>query len=273
MFIRFLGLFGALLATTSVAQVGGGTSAGPGSGAPGTVQSGTAGTSPSTSSPTPGTPGTPGAATGAGIPGGPGPGNTTTVPNIPGASQTGQTVGRDSGGNLGNSGTSPNPVGISSGPSSRPNGTRLTVRAAPNGPTPNFNPEAVTTHGLDRAAQDIRAMPADELRDLVSALNACTLNGHPIPRTGACAKANAQYQVRYARGRQIDRTLREFDRVVRFQNMFAQSGPRDTEYEDNINEKLRSAAKVSLAEAALVGQPTRDADAPENSRDASMPTR
>jgi hypothetical protein len=259
-----------MFATTAFTQVGGGSNAGPASGAPGAAPSGTAGTSPSSSSPGVGTLGAPGPASGAGIPSGPGPGSTTVVPNIPSMPQSGATVGRDSGGNIN---ASPNSIGTSSGPSrSNTNGARLNARTS-SPATPYFNPEAVTTRGLESAARDIRAMPADELRDLVRALNACTSDGHPLPRTGECAKANWHYQATYAKGRQIDRTLREFDRVIRFQNMFTRMGPRDTEYEDRINQTLLSTASASLADATVREGTSGNAGAPSVTRDVSMPTR
>lgn len=115
-------------------------------------------------------------------------------------------------------------------------------------------------------------MSVDELRALVALLDMCTKNDHPAERTGGCGAANRRYKVNYTKGRQIDRTLAELDRVVRFQNMFKQAGPRHTEYENRINSRLRLAAKTSLAAAKAVSdRQARGVAQPDLTRDASMP--
>jgi hypothetical protein len=272
-----IALLGSVFATSALAQIGGspggGSKAGGASGAPGSVSPGTAGVSPSTSTPQPGMPGTPGPASGAGVPGGSGPASTVVVPNIPALPQAQPTVQRDSGGATG----VPAPTGTASGGSRPPaaSGSRsASHQSGPSASHPSFNPEAVTDRGLEVAGNDIAAMSIDELRALMALLDACTVNNHPAERKGKCGAENRLYQAKYAkeRERQIDRTLAELERVVRFQNMFRQPGPRSTEFEDRINARLRVAARTSLAEANTesAGQ-TRGAAPPYVTRDASMP--
>jgi hypothetical protein len=263
--IMAIAALGAAFATSALAQgggsAGGAASSGPASGAPGTAPSGTAGVAPSATNPAAGTPGLPGPTSGAGIPGGSGPGTTVVAPNLPGASQSGAAPGRDSGAISGS------PVGTASGGSRRSteSGNRIASSQSETSTShPAFNPEAVTDRALDVARADIAAMSVDELRVLVNLLNSCTVNNHPAERTGACGAANKHYKARYAKERQIDRTLAELDRVVRFQTMFKPVGRANTDYEDRINSRLRAAAKTSLA--AVEG-----ATSPTVTRDASMP--
>jgi hypothetical protein len=114
-------------------------------------------------------------------------------------------------------------------------------------------------------------MSIEELRDLVKLLDTCTANNHPTERTGHCGAANRRYKARYAKGRKIDQTLAEFDRVVRFQRMFKPTGPRITEFEDRINSRLRSAARTSLAAAEVErNREARNFAPPDVTRDVKM---
>jgi hypothetical protein len=136
---------------------------------------------------------------------------------------------------------------------------------------PNFNPDAVTDSGLDLAKKDISAMTFEELGDLVTLLEKCTVRGHPVERMGNCGAINRSYKATHANERGIDRTLTELDRVVRYQSMFKHE-PRDRQFEDNINDRLRASAKESLA-ASIIRRDllAKDVTPPDVSRNVSMP--
>lgn len=247
---------------------GGGASAGSGASIGGSSAS-TAGVGTSAgTSPGAAAPGQPGPVTGVGVPGGTGAGSTTVVPtqpNVPQSTQDTPTVGRESGGSM----STAAPMGSGSSGPGRPAGNTAGRAAADSSVTSsaqNFNPEAVTDKGLDSAKTDILMMSASELRDLVALLEACSAGRHPVTRTGSCGAANRKYRSRYANDRSVDRTLTELDRTVRFQTMFKASQP-DTRYEDSINDRLRNAAKSSLAVNTV--QP----GSPNVVRDVRLPTR
>jgi hypothetical protein len=192
------------------------------------------------------------------------------IPNIPSVPQLGPTVGRDSGGTI----STPTVAGSGSSGAGTGEGSRI---AAPDAGTsakqPNFNPEAVTDSGLDLAGKDIAAMTFNELRALVTLLETCTVREHPVERTGECGNANRRYKTTHANERGIDRTLIELERVVRYQSMFKQTGPRDTQHEDNINQRLRASAKASLAASSVQRdlQTAKGNAPPDVTQNVSMP--
>ena len=255
-----------VLSTSAIAQSGGGAGSGAGGGAPSSTPSGTAGVSPSTSNPGVGTPGTPGPSNGAGVPGSPGPGNVTSVPNQPSPPAVNQSVGSTSG-----SGSSFPPSSASGGGPQSNSGPQSRIPTTDNTQASNnFHPEAVTSGALDSAAADIAAMTANELRSLVQVLNACTANDHPLDRVGKCGAVSRVYRSKYLKARQVDRSLAELERVVRFQNMFRTSVP-TTDYEDRINNRLRAAASAALTTTALREQRPRGRGAqPDLSKDVRM---
>lgn len=244
----------------------------PGGGSAGA--SGTAGVNSSASTPAPGTLGTPGPTSSAGLPGGSGTGTGVTVPNIPGVPQSRPSVGRDSAGTSGapTAALSSSGSGSSPGSATGPQSPAAAREVAASGGV-NFNPGAVTDNGLELAAKDVTAMSFVEQRDLVGFLDACTVRGHAIDRTGRCGALRNRYKSAYAKDRNIDRSLQEFDRVVRFQRMFKSVGPRDTRYEDDINNRLRTVAKTSLAASTVQREMDAnrgDQNAPTVSRDVSL---
>jgi hypothetical protein len=114
---------------------------------------------------------------------------------------------------------------------------------------PDFHPEAVVDKALGEAANEITTMQPSELRQLNSLFDACTVSQHPALRQGKCAAATNLYKSRFGKDRAIDRALAELARVVRFQHMFRTSGVRSTDYEDNINKRLRGSTALALAAA------------------------
>jgi hypothetical protein len=112
---------------------------------------------------------------------------------------------------------------------------------------PDFHPEAVTDKGLGEAASEITAMQSTELRQLDALFDACTVGQHPALRQGKCAAATKLYKSSFGKDRAIDRALAELDRVVRFQHMFRGNEVASTEYEDNVNRRLRGSTALALA--------------------------
>jgi len=127
----------------------------------------------------------------------------------------------------------------------------------------NFHPEAVTTDALNSAAADIAAMTTSEVRSLVQVFKACTANEHPLDRSGKCGSVSRLHNSKHLKARQVDRSLVELERVVRFQSMFRTSVP-TTEYEDNINNRLRAAARVALTSGELRDRHARESGAQPN---------
>jgi hypothetical protein len=117
-----------------------------------------------------------------------------------------------------------------------------------------FHPEAVIDRSLEQASADITAMPTTELRQLVTMFDQCTFKQHPADRAGKCAAASKRYKSAFGKNRAIDRALAELERIVRFQRMFRTSDATSTEYEDNINTRLRGAAKLALATTEQTAQ-------------------
>ena len=266
-----IALLAALLSTSAFAQSAGSGGAGSGGaagGASGSVPSGTAGVSPSTSNPGIGTPGTPGPSSGAGLPGGPGPGSTAVVPNQPSPPASNPTVGPASGSNIG---SAPSPSGGGPRSQASPGAQSRVPPPANTQPSGNFNPEAVTDSALDAAMKDLAAMTASELRSLVQVFDTCTANQHPLERIGKCGAVSRSYKSKYGRGRQIDRSIAELERVVRFQNMFRTTGVRSTEFEDHINNRLRKSARLALATNQLRERQARESGAqPDLTKDVRM---
>ena len=259
-------LLAVLLSTPAIAQSGGGAagggSGGSAGGAPSSTSSGTAGVSSSTSNPGVGTPGTPGPSTGVGLPGGTGPGNVTIAPNQPSPPASNQSV--DSGGS---GGSSPS---IAAAGSRSTSGAQSRIPATENTQAANFHPEAVTEDALDAAAKDIAAMAINELRSLTQVFKTCTASEHPLDRIGRCGAVNRAHQSKFAKARQIDRTLVELERVVRFQSMFRTSVP-TTEYEDRINNRLRTSTRLALTDSDLRERQLRESSAqPDLTRDVKM---
>lgn len=261
-------LLTALLSTSAFAQsVGsaGGGGSGAAGGAPGSTPSGTAGVSSSISNPVVGTPGTPGPSNGAGLPGGPGPGNVTSVPNQPSPPAVTQTVGST----IGSSTALPSSPAPGGGRQST-SGRQSLIPKDNTSSTNNFHPEAVTSDALDAAAADIAGMTMTELRSLVQMFKACTTNDHPLDRVGKCGAVARAHRARYQKARQVDRSLGELERVVRFQNMFRTSVP-TTEYEDRINNRLRVAARLALATIELRERNARESGSqPDLTSDVRM---
>ena len=134
----------------------------------------------------------------------------------------------------------------------------------------NFHPEAVTTDALNAAAADIAAMTTSEVRSLVQVFKACTANEHPLDRSGKCGSVSRLHKAKYLKTRQIDRSLVELERVVRFQTMFRTSVP-TTEYEDNINNRLRAAARLALTAGELRERHARESGTqPDLTKDVRM---
>jgi hypothetical protein len=227
---------------------GGSSAGGAAGGAPGSAPSGTAGVSPSTSNPSVGTAGVPGPSSGAGLPGGPG--NTTVAPNQPVASSP-PAAGRsssDTGAGL-NITTTNAPQGGGSPADAKAMEMQGTSAAAA-----EFHPEAVIDRSLDQASADITAMSPVELRRLVALFDQCTVKQHPVERAGQCAAASKRYKSEFGKNRAVDRAMTELERVVRFQHMFRAADVTSTEYEDNINNRLRGAARLALASTDQTAQ-------------------
>jgi hypothetical protein len=138
------------------------------------------------------------------------------------------------------SGNMSNPGG-GNGPRSNSQGARVETPGSA-----DFNPGAVTDQALATAAQDITAMSAPEVREFVGMLDLCTVNGHRADRQGKCKTASEHYRRKYGKDRAVDRAIAELERVVRFQKMFRATGAVTTEYEDNINKRLRGQAALAL---------------------------
>jgi hypothetical protein len=68
--------------------------------------------------------------------------------------------------------------------------------------------------------------------------------------------ASKRYKLAFGKDRAIDRAITELERVVRFQRMFRTNGAVTTEYEDNINKRLRGTAALALV-SSLQSQPVR----------------
>jgi hypothetical protein len=117
-----------------------------------------------------------------------------------------------------------------------------------------FHPEAVIDRSLEQASADITAMSAAELRQLVTMFDQCTIKQHPTDRAGKCAAASKRYKSEFGKNRAVDRALAELERIVRFQRMFRTAAGTSTEYEDNINSRLRGAAKLALASTDQTAQ-------------------
>jgi hypothetical protein len=77
-----------------------------------------------------------------------------------------------------------------------------------------------------------------------------------LERVGKCGAVNRVHRSKFVKGRQIDRSMTELERVVRFQNMFRRVS--DTEYEDHINNRLRSSTRLALATNELRERPSRE---------------
>ena len=268
-----IAMLAALLSTSAIAQgpgsAGGASSGGAAGGAPGSVPSGTAGVSPSPSNPSIGTPGTPGPSSGVGIPGGPGPGSTVVVPSQPAPPTPTSTVGRESGSNIGS------PVAPTSTAGAGPRSASGALSRAPTPdntqPDNDFHPEAVIDSALDSAAGDIAAMTTSELRSLLLVFKTCTANEHPLERVGKCGAVSRVHRAKYVKERQIDRSLTELERVARFQNMFRTSPIPSTEYEDRINNRLRSSARLALATNELRERQARESGGqPDLTKDVRM---
>jgi hypothetical protein len=138
-------------------------------------------------------------------------------------------------------------------------------------PDINFHPEAVTDGALDTATTDIAALTIGELRSLLQVFDACTANEHPLERVGKCGAVSRLYRSRYSAGRQIDRSISELERVVRFQNMFRTSRAPSTEYEDRINNRLRTSARLALATNERRERQARESAAqPDVTKDVRM---
>jgi hypothetical protein len=271
-----IALLAAVLSTSAIAQ-GGGSAGGPSSGgaaagAPGSPPSGTAGVSPSTSNPPVGTPGTPGPTSAVGLPGGPGPGSTAVVPNQPPPSAAAAAVTPSGSAGIGSPVQPMSSGGLGPrsalGAGSNGNGSGGNANAQV---INDFNPGAVTDRGLDAAANDLAAMASNELRSLVQLFDACTANSHPLERVGKCRAVSLSYRSKFGRGRAIDQSLAELDRVVRFQHMFRTTGIANTEYEDRINDRLRKAVTLSLATNELRERQIQAVgDEPDLTKDVKM---
>jgi hypothetical protein len=252
--ILAVALLVSVISSPVVAQGGagggaGGSSSGASGGAPGSQPGGTAGVSPSTSIPSVGTPGVPGPTNGAGLPGGPGPGN-PIAPNQPASSPPPAAGGRSSNdAGVGSAITTTNPPGQGGGApanSKSPTNAMSTDMQGTSAAAAEFHPEAVIDKSLDQASAEITAMSPAELRRLVAMFDQCTFKQHPAERAGKCAAARKQYTSEFGKNRAVDRALAELDRVVRFQRMFRTANVTSTEYEDNINNRLRGAARLAL---------------------------
>jgi hypothetical protein len=234
----------AALAQSTGGAGGAGSAGGAAGGAPGAAPAGTAGVSPSAAAPAVGTPGIPGPASGAGLPGGPGPGNTALAPNQAPAASPAPSVGTGTGNR------SAGAVGGLNANSGRNTGRVNPLASATRQSSkrdPDFHPEAVTDKALGEAASEITTMPPSELRQLNTLFDACTVNQHPMLRQGKCAAATKLYKSSFGRDRATDRALAELARVVRFQHMFRTGGARSSDYEDNINKRLRGSTALALA--------------------------
>jgi len=159
------------------------------------------------------------------------------------AATSSPTVGRASRSNI----ESPvGPTSTGSRGAQSPRGARIPTKGDSQADN-NFHPEAVTDDALDAATVDIAAMATNELRSLLQVFKVCTGNEHPLERVGKCGAASRLYKSKYGKERQIDRSIAELERVVRFQNMFRTSRAPSTEYEDHINNRLRTSARFALA--------------------------
>jgi hypothetical protein len=58
----------------------------------------------------------------------------------------------------------------------------------------------------------------------------------------------------FGKNRAVDRALVELERIVRFQRMFRTVDATSTEYEDNINSRLRGAARLALGSTDQTAQ-------------------